>query len=199
MIIPTSNPVLAKRTSAVIPDIDDEVPFLGSKKVCIERSESKPHGRSDMDISVQTPECLVARFFDFQRRENNVVVVVTPPHGAIGTCEVSENDLSTLTVKWTWTDTICNAELLFEKELFLAPTARTYVKMAAVQEAYSRVCGKNGAKPETVTVVQLPFPVRVQKECIKVTHIEGAVPRMIIELVADTGTQNSELVTAFSI
>ena len=126
MIIPTSNPVLAKRTSAVIPDIDDEVPFLGSKKVCIERSESKPHGRSDMDISVQTPECLVARFFYFQMRENNVVVVVTPPHGAIGTCEVIENDLSTLTVKWTWTDTICNAELLFEKELFWPlPPART--------------------------------------------------------------------------
>ena len=138
----------------------------------------------------------MSKFYDYKKRENIAVVVVTT-HGAKGRCEVDADDLSLLRVSWAWTDSICNAEVLFNKEC--QNSSRTHQKIGAIQEAFVQMCGKNGQRPETQCFIRLPFPVRVQKECMKVTNIEGPVQRMVIELIADTGTQNSELVAEFSL
>ncbi|CAK4382734.1 unnamed protein product, partial [Aphanomyces euteiches] len=84
-----------KRKVSVVQESDDEVPFLGSKKII-------PRGgcSDELDLkspkTISNPECLVTKFYDFKKRENVAVVVVTPPNGTKGRCEVDPDDLSLL-------------------------------------------------------------------------------------------------------
>ncbi|KAG9408896.1 hypothetical protein AC1031_020808 [Aphanomyces cochlioides] len=120
-----------KRKVSVVQESDDEVPFLGSKKVI-------PRGGGSDELDLKSPitisnlECLVTKFYDYKKRENVAVVVVTPPNGAKGRCEVDPDDLSLFRVMWPWTEAICNAEVLLGKEC--QSSSRTHQMIGAIKK-----------------------------------------------------------------
>ncbi|KAG9399899.1 hypothetical protein AC1031_011320 [Aphanomyces cochlioides] len=72
-------------------------------------------------IQVHKAEGIVAIYFDYSKDETVVVVVLTPPPGAIVTCQIDEQDTSVLRVKWEWTRQTRDPEFLLQEEL-AAPT-----------------------------------------------------------------------------
>ncbi|KAG9398413.1 hypothetical protein AC1031_014756 [Aphanomyces cochlioides] len=148
-------------------------------------------------IQVHKAEGIVAKYFDYSKDETVVVVVLTPPPGAIVTCQIDEHDTSVLRVKWEWTRQTRDPEFLLREEL-ATPTVRSILMVAALKEKYKELCDKNGDAPQTECVIQLPCPVRVQKDCMLVHTKEATVNSTIVELIAETGVQNSELRTTFT-
>ncbi|KAH9135330.1 hypothetical protein AeRB84_019211 [Aphanomyces euteiches] len=182
-----------KRRAPAPPEEDVVVPFLQPKSV------SEPPNAVEVvsnRIKGDGLEGLVAEYYNITTKTKSVVVVLTPPCGATTTCEVDEEDPSILRVTWTWTDSICDPTSLFKSKM-VNPTTETILMVAALEDAYANMCGKNGSRPQTQYVVDLPRPVRKQRDCMKISSLEGPVKRILIELVAETGTRNSEFQSTF--
>ncbi|RLO09029.1 hypothetical protein DYB28_015849, partial [Aphanomyces astaci] len=97
-----------KRKAAVVSDQDDQIPFLSSKHPAVKFANDSPDDVRVDTVSISKPECLVSEFYDYVKRENNAIVVLLVPSGAKGACEVDDNDLSVLGVRWEWMANTCD-------------------------------------------------------------------------------------------
>ncbi|KAH9104347.1 hypothetical protein AeMF1_019546 [Aphanomyces euteiches] len=184
---------LGKRRAPATLDDDTAVPFLQPKPAV---ESPMPVESVSNRIKGEGLEGLVTEYYNITTKTKCVVVVLTPPCGATTTCEIDEADPSILRVTWTWTDSICDPTSLFKSKM-ANPTTETILMVAALEDAYSNLCGKNGSRPQTQYVVDLPRPVRKQRDCMKISSLEGPVKRILIELVAETGTRHSEFQSTF--
>ncbi|KAF0758815.1 hypothetical protein AaE_003824, partial [Aphanomyces astaci] len=63
-----------KRKDAVVSDQNDQIPFLSSKHPAVEFPNDSPDDVRVDTVSISKPECLVGEFYDYVKRENNVIV-----------------------------------------------------------------------------------------------------------------------------
>ncbi|KAH9107132.1 hypothetical protein AeMF1_017448, partial [Aphanomyces euteiches] len=111
------------KTSNVVDNHDEPLPFLGTKRKVPECVNSTP-----LLNVITNPEFLMAEYYNFDENKKHVVIVVNAPHGVQhGKFEVDREDLTLGTLSWEWSKMTSNIKDLFKNEL-LTPSQTTWNK-----------------------------------------------------------------------